>query len=84
MNGLKIDLKVCEGCGALWLRTAGLSGVYCSGCAGEMAQFPNPRGRHAGGRRRMLSGQRGGLELLKTKIVRCNGASSGAAQGGVR
>ncbi len=52
MNYLRMDLKVCEGCGALWLRMGGTDGVYCRGCVKKLADFPAPRGRHAGGRRR--------------------------------
>ena len=81
MNYLRLDLKICEGCGALWLRTGGLNGKYCRGCAGEMAEFPAPRGKHAGGRKRPAVGFAGGLEVLQTKLVRCNGMD---ARGGAR
>ena len=43
----RLDLKVCEGCGALWLRSqaAGTpAGVYCRRCAQHLAGFPAPRG----------------------------------------
>lgn len=43
MNDLRMDLKVCEGCGALWLRAGTTEGVYCRGCAKRLAQFPAPR-----------------------------------------
>lgn len=56
MNSLRMDLKVCEGCGALWLRVGGTNGVYCRGCVKKLADFPAPRGRHAGGRRRRTCG----------------------------
>ena len=52
VNELRLILKVCEGCGALWLRGATMNGVYCRGCAGRLAEFPAPKGRHAGGRPR--------------------------------
>jgi hypothetical protein len=55
MNYLRIDLKVCEGCGALWLRRAMVEGVYCRECVGRLAEFPAPRGKHAGGRVRRRS-----------------------------
>jgi hypothetical protein len=43
MNTLQVDLKVCEGCGALWLRT--MPGrVYCRRCAPLLADFPAARG----------------------------------------
>ena len=58
MNCLRMDLKVCEGCGALWLRVYGTDGVYCRGCVKKLAEFPAgtrfeasttvaERGRHA-------------------------------------
>ena len=45
MNDLHVELKVCEGCGALWLRTGVANGVYCRTCVGRIAEFPRPRGR---------------------------------------
>lgn len=72
MNDLRVDLKVCEGCGALWLRVGGTVAVYCRGCSGRMAEFPAPRALHAGGPRTRMpargcgSGRRranGGLQL---------------------
>lgn len=47
MNYLRMDLKVCEGCGALWLRTDATAGVYCRGCAQMLAEFPAPRRRRS-------------------------------------
>ncbi len=47
MNDLHMELKVCEGCGALWLRTGALNGVYCRGCRSTLAEFPVARGRRA-------------------------------------
>lgn len=82
MNRLKIDVKVCEGCGTLWLRAGGLGGVYCRGCAGQMAEFPAPRGRHAGGRKRRATGVGCGPQLVQKMAVRtCRGV---AKQGGER
>lgn len=43
MKTSKIDLKVCEGCGALWLRTVPAR-VYCRRCAPLLAEFPAARG----------------------------------------
>lgn len=42
-----MQLKVCEGCGALWLR-AQCQGVYCRGCAQMLSEFPAPRRPHRG------------------------------------
>ena len=50
MKGVCMNLKVCEGCGALWLRAPG-AGVYCMRCAAIFAEFPNPRGQSRRGRR---------------------------------
>jgi len=55
MKDFRVELKVCEGCGALYLREAmprtGLlgerPGVYCRICARWLSEFPSPdrRGR---------------------------------------
>jgi hypothetical protein len=45
MNDLRMELKVCEGCGALWVRPARAPGVYCRGCTGKLAEFPDALGR---------------------------------------
>jgi hypothetical protein len=45
MNNLRVYLKICEGCGSLWLRTGEGAGVYCRGCSVRLADFPAP---HAG------------------------------------
>lgn len=50
MTILRVELKVCEGCGALWVRPAG-QGVYCRGCAKYLAEFPAPRGKRKTGRK---------------------------------
>ncbi len=45
---ITVALKVCEACGALWLR-ARSHGAYCFACAHWLAEFPLPRGpRRAG------------------------------------
>ena len=47
MNYLRMDLKVCEGCGALWLRTGVNDGVYCRSCQARLGGFPVAKGRRA-------------------------------------
>jgi len=37
---IRLELKYCERCGALWLRERSTGGVYCSACARETADFP--------------------------------------------
>ena len=49
---LKMDLKVCEGCGGLWIRNGREAGVYCRYCVVILAEFPAPRAKRATGRRR--------------------------------
>jgi hypothetical protein len=39
MKYFRVELKVCEACGALWLRAAD-HGVYCRGCALWLSDFP--------------------------------------------
>lgn len=47
MNSLnvKLNLKVCEGCGALWLRTERDGGIYCKRCTPILAELPPSRRR---------------------------------------
>jgi len=70
MKYLRLELKVCEGCGALWLRVGSINGTYCSGCSRILAGYPQPKGRHAGGRPR-------------TRLARTAGCAA-AHQGGAR
>jgi hypothetical protein len=46
MNGQCMELKVCEGCGALWLRAALAAGVYCRVCTLKLSEFPAVQRRH--------------------------------------
>ena len=67
MNYLRMELKVCEGCGALWLRN-GYSGpdtthsnttarlhtdVYCKPCVRTLAQMPAALGPKKASRTRI-------------------------------
>ena len=38
MEYLRVQLKVCEGCGGLWYRTQSVDTVYGKCCAGKLAQ----------------------------------------------
>ena len=56
MKHLLLELKVCEGCGMLWLRrketqNQHADGNYCPSCVQRLSSFP-VRGKHAGGRPR--------------------------------
>ena len=44
---LRLDLKICEGCGALWLRATEVGGVHCVRCTRILAEFPQPRTRRS-------------------------------------
>lgn len=54
----QVQLKVCEGCGGLWVKPAALGGVYCDRCYGRLKAFPKvselARGK-TGLRKTMLS-----------------------------
>ena len=45
-----VELKICEGCGTLWIRSQG-QGVYCRECVSWLAEFPAPLRRSRRGRR---------------------------------
>lgn len=36
---VRVELKYCEHCGALWIREGG-AGVYCAQCQAKVADFP--------------------------------------------
>ena len=42
---VRLELKYCERCGGLWMRTWGTDDVYCPSCAGEMLDLPVGRKR---------------------------------------
>ena len=73
MNDLRMNLKVCEGCGALWLRS-GETGAYCRGCAATLAEFPAPRRRR---RRRRAGGKAGQLAVMEQGGLTGQGSAAG-------
>lgn len=73
MTDLRLDLKVCEGCGALWLR-ATMGDVYCRRCRPMFGAM-----RPARGRRRESC--RSGLRLVKSAPM-VVGVAAGMAQAG--
>jgi hypothetical protein len=50
MTYLSVTLKVCEGCGTLWLRSQASAAVYCMHCAERLKHFPDPKTRRRPGR----------------------------------
>jgi hypothetical protein len=49
-HGLRVHLKVCEGCGCLWYRTQTQGSVYCHRCETKLRDFPLPESRKRPGR----------------------------------
>jgi hypothetical protein len=47
---LRVQLKVCEGCGCLWYRTQNQGSVYCLGCEAKLKDFPTAESRKRPGR----------------------------------
>ena len=45
-----VTLKVCEGCGTLWIRREAGAGVYCGPCVEVLQHFPDPKTRLRPGR----------------------------------
>ena len=63
MKDLCVELKVCEGCGALWLRPVS-HGTYCHGCARWIADCP----LHMEGKKR-------GRKSKAKRAATCNGGA---------
>jgi uncharacterized Zn finger protein (UPF0148 family) len=47
---LRVQLKVCEGCGCLWYRAQTQGTVYCRDCEVRLKDFPSPETRKRRGR----------------------------------
>jgi len=47
---LRVQLKICEGCGCLWYRAQTVGTVYCGGCEEKLREFPSPESRKRRGR----------------------------------
>jgi uncharacterized Zn finger protein (UPF0148 family) len=47
---VRVQLKVCEGCGCLWYRTQAQGTVYCKQCETKLKDFPSPESRKRRGR----------------------------------
>ncbi len=47
---LRVQLKICEGCGCLWYRTQAQGSVYCRRCETKLKDFPTPESRKRRGR----------------------------------
>lgn len=40
---VRMELKYCEHCGALWIREPGMGIVYCANCRPKVADLPMPK-----------------------------------------
>jgi uncharacterized Zn finger protein (UPF0148 family) len=49
---LRVQLKICEGCGCLWYRAQNIGSVYCLRCEVKLKDFPTPESRKRPGRPR--------------------------------
>ena len=47
---VRVQLKVCEGCGCLWYRAQLHESVYCKECETKLRAFPTPESRKRRGR----------------------------------
>jgi hypothetical protein len=47
---LRVQLKICEGCGCLWYRSQAIESVYCKPCETKLQDFPTPESRKRRGR----------------------------------
>lgn len=47
---VRVQLKICEGCGCLWYRTQSDESVYCGSCDAKLRAFPSPESRKRRGR----------------------------------
>ncbi len=47
---LRLQLKICEGCGCLWYRAVNHGTVYCQRCETKLKDFPSPETRKRRGR----------------------------------
>jgi len=47
---VRVQLKICEGCGCLWYRAQTQGSVYCKECDTKLKDFPSPETRKRRGR----------------------------------
>ena len=47
---VRVQLKVCEGCGCLWYRAQSQRSVYCKECVTKLREFPSAQSRKRRGR----------------------------------
>lgn len=77
MKYLRRDLKVCEGCGGLWVRAGVAEGVYCRHCGPKMAELPERRRLRPGRPCRSRA-----VEQMRADVLNNNGTEQ--TRGGAR
>ena len=50
MMEVRVQLKICEGCGSLFYRAQTQGTIYCLGCEAKLKTFPTPQSRKRRGR----------------------------------
>ena len=88
MQYLSRELKVCEGCGGLWVRTGAEAGIYCHHCRPRIADLPQRRqprpGRPCRAPRGSVAGANaaGGGRVLSIATARPQAVSATPASAG--
>ncbi len=72
-NELRVELKYCERCGALWLREPSTGLVYCEHCRPRMDELPALKKQ--GGSIRLPCGKRTVIENYKSDVCGVNSKS---------
>jgi hypothetical protein len=47
---VRVQLKICEGCGSLFYRAQNHGSIYCRGCEAKLRDFPTTESRKRRGR----------------------------------
>jgi uncharacterized Zn finger protein (UPF0148 family) len=79
---IRLDLKYCERCGGLFLRSEGTSGVYCGSCSAHFAQRPAPGETSPLKRRRRRTRKASAVQREETEnsLTACNGTVSSVTE----
>lgn len=78
---LRVQLKVCEGCGCLWYRPACLGSAYCRECQLKLKDFPVNLNRPRRAAQLKASGKRSAwTRRVPLRIVRAVARNTGGAE----
>jgi hypothetical protein len=79
---VRVELKYCEHCGALWMREPGTGLVYCDNCRPKVADLPIPKKKPTRARlpvRPYAAVEEHGFELGDEDVKDFEAAAGGAA-----